>query len=253
MDNTERLLNAVMDIAEGMMECGAEISRVDGTVKRICAAYGYENTDIFTITSLISATIVEPDGRRVSQSRGIGKYVSDMSRLEALNALSRDICANRPEVSEIEERIKNLGVREYMNILRHILGNCLMAAGFSVFFGGNLRDALASACVAVMVTLAERVYKYRSPNTLVYTAICSIFAGILGIALVKLGLGVNTDKVMIGDIMIFIPGLQMVNSIRDLLSGNTISGTLKLVEVVLTALAIVVGFGAALFVYGGAA
>jgi uncharacterized membrane protein YjjP (DUF1212 family) len=242
-----------MDMAEQMMECGAEVGRVDSTIRHICGAYGFKNVETFTITSLTSATVIMPDGERVSQSRCIGKYSTDMEKLEQLNAMSREICDTRPEISDISRRLRAIHRDKAMNFWRHLTGNCLMALGFSVFFGGNLRDALASALVAVLITLCDRLFKDKSPNTLIYTAICSIFAGLAGIALVKLGVGVNADKVMIGDIMIFIPGLQMVNSIRDLLSGNTITGILKLVDVVLTAVAIAVGFGAALLIFGGAA
>ena len=43
------------------------------------------------------------------------------------------------------------------------------------------------------------------------------------------------DTVIIGSIIILVPGIQIMNSIRDFLVGNTISGTIFMVEAMLIA------------------
>ena len=37
----------------------------------------------------------------------------------------------------------------------------------------------------------------------------------------------HVDKIMIGDIMLLIPGLMATNAIRDILIGDTISGVMS--------------------------
>ena len=55
--DTEALLECALDVGEQMLICGAEISRVEDTVERICYAYGASRVDVFTITSCINATV----------------------------------------------------------------------------------------------------------------------------------------------------------------------------------------------------
>jgi uncharacterized membrane protein YjjP (DUF1212 family) len=50
------------------------------------------------------------------------------------------------------------------------------------------------------------------------------------------------DKIMIGDIMLLIPGIAMTNSIRNMLVGDTISGIMRLIESLLWAGALALGF-----------
>ena len=52
----ERLYK-VLDIGQAMLQSGAEVSRVEDSLRRICLAYGAERADVFTITSNIMVTM----------------------------------------------------------------------------------------------------------------------------------------------------------------------------------------------------
>ena len=52
--------------------------------------------------------------------------------------------------------------------------------------------------------------------------------------------------------MLLIPGLALTNAIRNILVGNTISGVMRLIEAVLWALGLAMGFMLAMFLVGGA-
>ena len=53
---------------------------------------------------------------------------------------------------------------------------------------------------------------------------------------------IHLDKILIGEVMLLIPGIPLTNSLRDMFSGNTISGMLRFLEAILTALVIAFGF-----------
>ena len=50
----------------------------------------------------------------------------------------------------------------------------------------------------------------------VYSLIISTVAGIACILTVLIGVGVDVDKVMIGSIMLLIPGINLMNALRDM-------------------------------------
>jgi uncharacterized membrane protein YjjP (DUF1212 family) len=52
----------------------------------------------------------------------------------------------------------------------------------------------------------------------------------------------NSDMIIIGDIMLLIPGLAFCNSIHDMVMGDTISGVLSMFDAVMRALSIAIGY-----------
>ena len=58
-----------------------------------------------------------------------------------------------------------------------------------------------------------------------------LFTGTLICLTVKFLPFFHADKIMIGDIMLLIPGIAITNSIRDMLMGDTIAGIMRLIEV----------------------
>ena len=127
-----------------------------------------------------------------------------------------------------------------------LLGAVLIASGFSVFFGGTLLDALASGLIALLITALKMVLP-RTVNTLSYTLVSSLLAGIGSILLWHVGVAQNYDKVMIGTIMLLIPGLAFGSSIRDLLCGDTLAGLLQFIQSILKAVIIAFGYSIAIF------
>ena len=53
----EEILDVAMEIGVNLLQCGAEIRRVEETITYICKAYGASSVDVFAIPSLIISTI----------------------------------------------------------------------------------------------------------------------------------------------------------------------------------------------------
>ena len=88
-------------------------------------------------------------------------------------------------------------------------------------------------------------------NEVTFQFVASFFTGCAICGLTLLCPFLRMDKIMIGDIMLLIPGILMTNSIRDILIGDTISGVMRLVESLLWAGALACGFMCAIWFVGG--
>ena len=133
-----------------------------------------------------------------------------------------------------------------------ISGSALVTAGFCLFFGGSLRDAAAAAVMGVVIMLVEMIVERTESNSLVVNFIVSLIAGIVAILLVKAGLGVDKDTIMIAGIMILIPGIALTNAVRDMLAGEQATGLLRFTNALLVSAAIAGGFALAIILLGGA-
>lgn len=245
----EKLLAGILDIGEIMLVSGAEVNRVEDTVQRMAKAYGCSRVDVFTITSSIVVT-VHRDGEIYTQTRRIRDYRNDVTRIEACNALSRRVC-REPMAEEAFfaecERLRNApGCPLYITCLSYIM----VAASFAVFFGGSLWDALAAALSSVLLFGADQLLARIRMQRIVTTIICSAVVALSAVALTKLRIGSSVDMICIGNVMLLIPGISFTTSLRDMISGDTISGLLGLCEALLRAVAIALGFALILWPLG---
>lgn len=248
-NDLERVLDLALDIGEEILRCGGEIRRAEDSLTRVCRAYGCERVDVFCITSVIILT-VHAEGRICSQTRRIAGYGNNMAQLEAVNALCRQVCAQPVEPERAKQQLKDIRKGNGMKRWRKWLGGIAGAGGFTLFFGGNAMDALCAALISLLISAMD-IYVYRNDmNRLLYTLICSCLSGLAAMGLVRVGMGQNASAIMIGTIMLLIPGVALTNSVRDMLGGDVIAGLLRLVESVMLAAAIAGGFAMAMVISG---
>ncbi len=250
-DFCDDLLRIAMDIGEGLLKNGAEVHRVEDSVTRICRAYGAVHTEVFCIHSVIIAAARMADGAYSSQIRRIQSVSNNLSALEDFNALSRKICSGEYSFEEADELIRNIKNRKPYPLFFVLFGGILAAGAFAVFFGGSWRDGIVAAIIGLIITTIDNL-KLPHLNPMAKTLLLSFLAGTLSSLSVRIGPGENTDMIIIGTIMLLIPGLALGNALRDLVGGDTLAGTLRIVQSCLSAVMIAIGYTLALLLTGGA-
>ena len=238
----EELLHQLLNMGENMLACGGEVSRVEGTLVRMGYAYGASRMNVFVITSSMVITMSYPDREEYTQTRRISDTGStDFKKLEVYNALSRQVCQKTLPVQELRQRISDTEEKANPSPLELYLG-CMLAAGaFAVFFGGSLVDGLLAAVCGLLVRLLqEKLPPYCSGKMILYALTAFVSGLVIGL-FGSLLPGIHLDKILIGDIMLMIPGILMTSSVRDVFVGDTIAGLLRLVETLLWAAALAVG------------
>ena len=246
----EYLLCLALDIGEGMLKCGAEIHRVEDTIERVCKAYGAIHVESFVIPSVVIAAIRLPDGEYSSQVRRVKRAGNNLSLLERFNEISRNICQNTPPLVEVDAMICQAKEKKVYPKWLHFLSYALASGSFAVFFGGSWRDGVVAAVVGLVFALIDLI-QLDGINQFAKTAMQSFVGGLLSCLAVRAGLGDDVGMIMIGTIMILIPGVFFSTALRDLLCGDFLAGTLKTVQAVLSTLMIAFGYLLAMLLVGG--
>ncbi len=246
----DKALCLALDVGEGMLKNGDNVHHVEDTIKRICRAYGGVHIEAFVISSLILASLRMEDGSYSSQIRRLYDTSNNMSAIENFNSLSRKICAETPDFDVAQAMLKETKTKKTYPIWLSFGGSMLAAGAFSILFGGSIRDGLAGAVIGLIIAALSQI-NLVSINALSKTLIVSFAAGIASYLTVLIGLGQNVDMVMIGSIMLLIPGLALGNALRDLLSGDILTGVLKTVQSCLSAMLIACGYAGAMLVMSG--
>lgn len=234
-----------------MLISGAEVSRVELAISMICKAYGCRRADIFIITSSMVLTVEDAAGNFGTQTRRITGTVTNLTKLHRLNALSRRICAETPCYADVQGQLKAICAEPPYPAWLQVLAGGIIGGSFAVFFGGSWFDGLVAFFLGMGLRLLTRLLQRAASNQIIINVIASFALSLGAILLVRAGLGQDANKILIGNIMLLIPGIALTNSLRDLISGDIITGLLRFLDAVLVAVAIAAGYILAAQLLGG--
>ena len=254
-DKPEKLVHVLLDFGELLLESGAEVNRVEDTLNRIALAYGVKKVNIFVITSEIVITVDffdtnEVDLNSITETRRIFTGGTDFTTLERTNRLCRHVCRVLPAVDDVSNQLEEIRNAPQQKKRWFVLGSALASGSFAVFFGGSVWDGLVAALFGFLIAFQQLCMTKVCPNKVTFNIICSLITGLCIGLTAKVIPGLHSDKVMIGDIMLVIPGITMTNSLRDIIMGDTVSGIIRLIESVLLAGALALGFMLSIYLIG---
>lgn len=237
----KELLSALLELGEEMYLCGAEIHRVEDTLSRIGEAYGAERMNVFAITSTIVVTMNFKDTALTQSRRLRAGGQTDFMKLEDYNSLSRMCCKNLPAPEELKKEIEKIRKRKRAPF-DEAFGSFLASGAFAVFFGGTPADGLAASIIGLLIFRMSGLTLLKKPNRIIYQFIASLFTGLIAVFVCSVFPALHADKILIGDIMLLVPGIAITNAFHDMMEGDTMSGILRLTESLLWAAAMAFGF-----------
>lgn len=242
----DKVLSLALDLAGGLLMCGAAVSRVEIAVQRICLAYGAAEVNVFSFPSIVEASVKLADGSEASQMKRVSGMGNNFYKLELINQLSRDICNKKMPVDEAREKLDALLKDPCSKTPISVAGGGVAAGAFTVLFGGSYVDAILAFFIGMGMCYLNTLLSRRDFNAYARTFLLSVIGGVLSITFTYLlslcGADCNSSMVIIGTIMVVIPGLLVCNAIRDMFAGDLFSGTFELINGILIAISVVGGY-----------
>ena len=227
-----------------LLENGAEISRVEDTMEHIAAAYGVEDESFFVLSNGIITT-----AKHYARAEFIPLRGTQLSRVVAVNQLSRDLADGPIPLPQLEQRLRSIRSSKGKPWWENIVGIALGVGAFCVLFGGSLTDAAATFACGLLLG-AFMVFASPRLGRIGGNLLGGLLGGLLCIAAVLLGFGEHLPNMIIGTIIALVPGVPFTNGMRDLANGDYIAGTTRLTDAFLTFLCIAVGVALAFLAEG---
>ena len=243
--NNNLLLELATELGYRLASNGAETFRVEESVSRMLTAYGV-TSEVFAIPNCLHVSIETPEGKPMTRMRRIPSINNNMDAIERYSNLSRRICAQTPDLETIKLWLKEADQSTvHYRMPMTLLGSFLTASGFSIFFGGNLIDFFCAGICGLLVGFINFFMNRLKVNTFFSTILTSFISASAAYLMCSQGLTDNVDAVIIGTLMLLVPGLLFTNAMRDIIFGDTNSGVNRIVQVLLIAVAIALGAGSA--------
>ncbi|MCL1879460.1 MAG: threonine/serine exporter family protein [Actinomycetia bacterium] len=244
-DERQKLIVKLATTAgELMMRSGSEVYRVEQTVTRICQACGVPNAECFATPTGIFVSVDggSTSNQIVTSLKRISSSAIDLKRISELHTFSRDFTNTTLGLGAAGERLENIAAKPntYRFPIR-LLGAVLVGLFICPYFGADLKGmcfaGLASAVGYTVSLGCQRLQLARFVQILISCAFCTLTA----LLFLKLFPGEYVRSVIVGAVTVFMPGVALVNSARDILSGDMITGMARATDGVITALAIAGG------------
>ena len=103
----DALLNMGTELGYQLMYSGAEIYRVEESVRRLLTAYGLQ-PQVFAIPNCLIVSVNTPTGHPITQMKRIPAHGTDIELLERCNDLCRRLCQEVPPLEEAKAQVAAL-------------------------------------------------------------------------------------------------------------------------------------------------
>lgn len=251
-----------------VLENGGETYRAEETMNRAALSLGAAVSESFVTPTVVMLSVQDNDKKTETIIHRVKKREINLGKIGSINALSRKIssrteCPGRTDcpgkagfyttgkqISYVLSRIENSPVYP---VKLQVLFYGLVPLFFSLIFDGTLKDCLGAfvsgCCLRGVMFLLSRFNFPSFISTLTegfFVSFCIRVASCIHIV-------DNPEISSISVLMVLVPGLAIVNAIRDIIAGDLVAGLARGAEafIVAAALSFGAGLGVLLFDFIG--
>ena len=226
-----------------MLQNGSEVYRVENHICQVAEHYGMTPQCFATLTCII-ITLKNSEGEVISLVERVTSRTTNLDKVYQVYSLIRNI--SNYSCDELREELLKIENEKPYSFFINVAGNCIGAGFFTFLFSGNIREFLAAFLCGILIAIATRITDTLKLGTFFTNLLCGGISS--GTACLFLHLGFITDVSIpiISTLMILVPGVAFINSMRDIFSGDLVTGLSRLGEVAMIGTSIAVGSGIAL-------
>lgn len=236
MDDNSKIMELAYEAGAILLENGAEISRVDETMRRIAGHYGVDDENFFVLSNGIMAT-----AKGFARTKFIPIKGTSLDKVVAVNQLSREVSAGKCDINQLESRLKSIRAMRPKPAWEQIAASAFGSAAFCIIFGGGFADSIAAFVAGLVLWVYMLFVGYRHLSRIAGAITGGLLATLLCGVMFRMGLGTHLSNMIIGAIIPLIPGVPFTNGIRDLAHEDYIAGVTRLLDALLTFFCISMG------------
>jgi uncharacterized membrane protein YjjP (DUF1212 family) len=247
----KRVLILALYAGELMMKSGAEIYRVEDTIERICRVCKVDYVECFATTTGIFLSLDSKSDESDMHTfiKRIDSTSIDLDRISKLNRFSRVFTNTDLSIGDGFQQLRDIAAEKIYAFWLRVLGAVLVGAFMSPYYGADLPGMVfagVAAGLGYMVSVAVSKLNFaKFIQIFIGCAVCALVA----LLLLSFWHDLKSTAVILGAITVFMPGVAITNSARDLLSGDMLTGVSRMFEAIVIAIGIAGGAGAVMAIW----
>ncbi len=241
------LMKIALKAGEIMLRSGAEIYRVEETMARICESYGVR-CESFVLPTGIFISLTAGEGGTNTAFIRIRDRKVDLTGIDRVNSLSRRIRKTRPDFEAVLRELEEIEKSPKHSFPVRLSATGLGSFAFTLYFHGSLHDSLAALVIGCISYSAREILTRKGLFLFLENLLAGLVTGFLSTAAVALFPGLDGYRIIIGSILMYLPGVSITNSIKDALYGDLVASITRLGEAILLVTVLAAGVGFALLI-----
>ena len=238
---TDEIISTAMEIGRQLLISGAEIHRVEDSMLRICLAYGATDCQVYAVPSNLLVTAARAGEKPITRMLRIYERGTNLRKLDDLNSLCRELCTEPIATQEVHRRLEAINAKKDYSPRTQCIAAGGAAGFFALIFSHNISTGLISFCTGVLMRYVLNYFARFHINRIFENALGGFIIGAMAYIAAALDFTPGYSGVVIGGIMPLIPGLTFTNSMRDIITGDSVAGLTRFVEALLISTSIAVG------------
>lgn len=249
--NSERdkiTMTVILLAGKILLSSGAEVSRVEDTMRRMAISMGYYNSQGYVINGFINFSLSEDHDTRIVR---INKNITNLLKIFQVNTISRQLSSNTLSIYEAHRLLQNIDRTSLSSPLwQKVIAAGIISLSFLYLLNGewiNVPITLLAGAIGYLIV------EYMQSKSL--TMFIPEFVGsfILGSIVILGSQMIHTYEslgpTMIASVMPIVPGVVITTAIQDLFSRHMLMFTAKFLEALVIAFAIGSGIAIAYLIY----
>lgn len=246
-----QIMDFTLCLGKEIMIRGGELWRVNDVLHQIYDAYGLKKVSIFMLPHNLVLSAQVDDQEPIMRMCDIGAFHLNMEEISSLRAMTNVILEEVPDPAELDSRLKKaLDVRSYSPQVT-VLGMVIALLSLNVIIGGTWRDAILIA-VGISTVMGSEMYlgHVKGTNKMMLCFIGSFLIGVLDMVCFRLGFVADPYHIMIVTSIGLIPGIPLINALREMLLGRILGGSLLFMTAFMETAGAVCGFALSMALLG---
>lgn len=141
------------------------------------------------------------------------------------------------------ETLKKIETTPFYNYPLRLISTGATALVYTLLFRGEIEDALIASFISIVIFMMRGKISHTGIFQFLEFFLSGTLAGCLSLLSVKLFPALDIYKIIIGSIMVLVPGVAITNGIKDALYGDTVSSLYRISEAIFISIAIGAGVG----------
>ncbi|MCL2618211.1 MAG: threonine/serine exporter family protein, partial [Defluviitaleaceae bacterium] len=203
---------------------------------RILLNFGFTDAQVFVMPGMLVVTV--ESGSLVSKTvvKRISGGTPHLGKMSMVNALSRELATHSMSIDEFRRRLE-----EISNVPSYKDWVMIVAAGtgsfaFTYIINADIAASFASLFVGSFVYAVTKLLRRHNVSRVLVNVLAGLLCIVTANFVISLsGMPLLPEMVVFGSIIPHLPGVSLVSSMRDIMQGDLVSGSIGLVDVLAVA------------------
>ncbi|MGL5206992.1 MAG: threonine/serine ThrE exporter family protein [Acidaminococcaceae bacterium] len=243
----EEVLNIALTAGKILLISGAETYRVEDTIIRLCAWRKMGYVKVFVTPTVI--IIGDEKAHGFTCMTRVTARTTNLSMITAISDMSYAFGKWSLSYQETKFYLEELRKQPVPSKYVTSIASGIASACFAVMLGGNFADFGAAFLTGFAAMLAVKQLAVLRITSFWENALAGMIIAFVALTCCQLNSACTQEKIIVGAIMPFLPGVAFTNGLRDFMAGDLLSGNSRIAEAFLFAAALALGIAVVLRVW----